>query len=71
LPNALLEPPLESSDDEDDNSELETVKQSPMQKMKSTAIYFALAAAVGLSAAAMVLSPSTLMFVAGGICCAK
>jgi hypothetical protein len=34
-------------------------------------VYTILAAGVAISAAAMVISPQTLVFVAGGICCAK
>ena len=72
--STLLEPLLsddESSDDETASQLHETEKQSPLQKLKTMGIYITLGAGVALSAAAMYLSPQTLVFVAGGICCAK
>jgi hypothetical protein len=76
---SLLEPLLsiddDSSDEEtashDGNGDYEIEKQSPLQKLKTMGVYTVLVAGVGLSAAAMVVSPQTLVFVAGGICCAK
>ena len=73
--SSLLEPLLsddESSDDETSHSqEFEIEKQSPLQKLKTMTVYAVLTAGVGLSVAAMLISPMTLVFVAGGICCAK
>ena len=73
--SSLLEPLLsdeESSDDETNNSEeYEIAKQSPLQKLKTMGVYTMLTAGVGLSVAAMLISPMTLVFIAGGICCAK
>eukprot|EP00956_Cyclotella_meneghiniana_P016654 scaffold26452_cov67-Cyclotella_meneghiniana.AAC.5 len=72
---SLLEPLLsddESSDDgsEDSNStntEDEVEKQTALQKLKTMTVYGVLTAGVGMSAAAMVLSPIVMVFVAGGI----
>lgn len=74
--SSFLEPLIsddESSDDEtaSQNGEYETVKQSPLQKLKSMGVYTALVAGVAMSVAASLLSPQTLVFVAAGICCAK
>lgn len=73
--SSLLEPLLsddESTDDESENSQAHEIeKQTPLQKLKTMGVYLVLVAGVGLSAAAMVLSPQTLVFVAGGICVAK
>lgn len=74
---ALLEPLLsddESSDDDSDdstNSEDEVEKQTPLQKLKTMTVYGVLTAGVGISAAAMVFSPVMMVFVSGGIYCAK
>ena len=77
--DSFLEPLLsddESSDDEcpsdsTKNPEDEVEKQTPLQKLKTMTVYGVLMAGVGMSAAAMVLSPVVMVFVAGGICCAK
>eukprot|EP00956_Cyclotella_meneghiniana_P022789 scaffold43448_cov51-Cyclotella_meneghiniana.AAC.11 len=76
---SFLEPLLsddESSDDEcpsdpTKNPEDEVEKQTPLQKLKTMTVYGVLMAGVGMSAAAMVLSPVVMVFVAGGICCAN
>ena len=77
--DSFLQPLLsddESSDDgslitSTDNPQDEVEKQTPLQKLKTMTVYGVLTAGVGMSAAAMVLSPVVMVFVAGGICCAK
>ena len=76
--DSFLQPLLsddESSDDDgsstDNHPEDEVEKQTPLQKLKTKTVYGVLTAGVGMSAAAMVLSPVVMVFVAGGICCAK
>ncbi|KAL3795455.1 hypothetical protein HJC23_000813 [Cyclotella cryptica] len=71
----LLEPLLdddESTDDEETlEDQMEIEKQSPLQKLKTSAVYVILGAGLAICAAAMVISPQTLVFIAGGICCAN
>ena len=77
--DSFLEPLLsddESSDDDSADSTKnpekdEVEKQTPLQKLKTMTVYGVLMAGVGMSAAAMFLSPVVMVFVAGGICCAK
>eukprot|EP00580_Thalassiosira_gravida_P001816 CAMPEP_0201612376 /NCGR_PEP_ID=MMETSP0492-20130828/22881_1 /ASSEMBLY_ACC=CAM_ASM_000837 /TAXON_ID=420259 /ORGANISM="Thalassiosira gravida, Strain GMp14c1" /LENGTH=89 /DNA_ID=CAMNT_0048078855 /DNA_START=58 /DNA_END=323 /DNA_ORIENTATION=+ len=56
------------SDDSDAGSKEETVKRSPMEKLKSLAVYSGLGGAVAVSAGAMIISPATAVFVMGGLC---
>lgn len=76
----LLAPLLESDDesstldseaDSDASTKVETVKQTPMQKLKSLVVYVGLGGGVVASAAAMVLAPAIAIFVMGGICIAN
>jgi len=74
----LLAPLLtdyESSTDSDVDSsastKVETVKQTPMQKLKALVVYVGLGAGVVVSAGAMVLSPAIVIFVMGGVCIAN
>ncbi|KAL7548014.1 hypothetical protein ACHAWF_011288 [Thalassiosira exigua] len=53
------------------SSEVETVKQTPMQKLKSLVVYVGLGGGVAACAAAMVLTPAIPIFVMGGICIAN
>lgn len=55
------------SQDSDASSKVETVKQTPMQKLKSLVVYGGLGCGVAASAAAMVLSPVIAIFVMGGL----
>lgn len=72
--------PLLDSDDEscttshegsDASSRVETVKKSPMEKLKSLVVYAGLGGGAVLSVGAMVLAPATVVFVAGGLCIAN
>jgi len=56
------------SDDSDASSKEETVKRSPMEKLKSLVVYSGLGCGVALSAGAMILSPAIAIFVMGGLC---
>eukprot|EP00970_Alexandrium_tamarense_P012917 scaffold3159_cov191-Alexandrium_tamarense.AAC.5 len=60
-----------SEDESEGDEKMETVKHTPLQKLKTSAVYVLLAGGVVVSAAAMVLSPVVLVFVSGGICCAN
>lgn len=74
----LLAPLLEAADDDGSTasestfnskkSDIETVKLSPMQKLKSTAILLIFAAGVAASVVAMIISPAVVVFVMGGVC---
>lgn len=61
----------DSDADSSASSKVETVKQTPMQKLKSLVVYIGLGAGVAASAGAMILSPAIVMFVMGGICIAN
>ncbi|KAL9182468.1 hypothetical protein ACHAXT_013120 [Thalassiosira profunda] len=79
--NSLLTPLL--SDDESStasgsseggssqSSKVETVKQTPMQKLKSLVVYVGLAGGAAASVGAMALSPAVAIFVMGGLCIAN
>ena len=62
----------ESSMDADDtdsssSSEVETVKQGPLEKLKSAVVYLGLGLGLVASAGAMVLSPAIPIFIMGGL----
>jgi len=59
------------SDDSDASSEEETVKRSPMEKLKSLVVNSGLGGSAALSVGAMVLSPSIAVFAMGGLCVAN
>lgn len=75
--SGLLEPligddaSLDDSVDSDASSKLETVKQSPLEKLKSAAVFLGLGAGLVASAGAMVLAPQVFVFVMGGLCIAN
>lgn len=61
-----------SSDDESDaRSELETVRQTPLQKLKSIAAVGGLVGGAAASVAAMALAPGPFTFLMGGVCLAN
>jgi len=61
----------DSSMGSDASSKVETVKQTPMQKLKSAAIYAGLGLGVVASAGAILISPTIPIFVMGGLALAN
>jgi hypothetical protein len=59
------------TDDSDASSKVETVKKSPMQKLKTLIVYIGLGGGVAASAASMVFAPFIATFVMGAICIAN
>lgn len=59
------------SQDSDASMRAETIKQTPMQIIKSLAVYVGLCAGIAASAAAIALAPSIVVFIMGGICIAN
>jgi len=53
--------------DSSSSSEVETVKQGPLEKLKSTVVYLGLGLGLVASAGAMVLSPAIPIFIMGGL----
>ncbi|KAL7460961.1 hypothetical protein ACHAXS_001395 [Conticribra weissflogii] len=60
-----------SSEGDDSTSTFDAVKQTPLQKLKTIAVYVVLGGGIAASAASFVVSPSTLVFIAGGIAIAN
>jgi len=56
-----------SSEGDDSTSTFEAAKQTPLQKLKTVAVYVLLGGGIAASAASFVVSPSTVVFIAGGI----
>jgi hypothetical protein len=58
-----------AGNDNDPNEDIE--KQSPLDKLKTTAVYGILGSGLATFALAFAFAPQTLVFVAGAICMAK
>lgn len=74
--SGLLEPLIgddasDDSVDSDASSKLETVKRSPLEILKSAAVFLGLGVGAVASAGAMVLAPQVFVFVMGGLCIAN
>ena len=70
----LLDAIVEDSDEESEltarsfrSDTLETVKLTPMQKIKIFAVYLLISGGVAVSVASMILKPLTAVFVMGGV----
>jgi hypothetical protein len=70
----LLDAIVEDSDDESEltarsfrSDTLESVKLTPMQKIKIFAVYLLISGGVAVSVASMILEPLTAVFVMGGV----
>lgn len=59
---------MDDSEDSDASSKLETVKRSPLEQLKSAAVFLGLGAGLVASAGAMVLAPTVFVFVMAGVC---